>query len=419
MSSRSVRMLLAAATAFITAACGGVDVIEDVRPMTLADRAAGNPTAALGPGDTAYVAWIETQDDVQSVYVARLDAAGRGAPVRVNDVPGDAAPHDQAPPQVATGPNGAVYVAWQNNVHVPGRRFPASNLRFARSRDGGRTFEPAIFVNDDAHDAPSSHTFHDIAVAPDGTIHISWIDGRERTRAESAAPRHAAPAGHHGMHAGDLPGSDVRVATSVDGGATFNAGVVVHRNVCPCCRTALAVSRGGRLAVSFRSADRDIRDIHVALSDDSGQTFGAPLRVHEDGWQVESCPHAGAALAFDRDGALHVAWYTGAESRQGLWYARLNGDAGFGEPAPLLAGGWVPASQVKLAADPAGRVWIVWDDRRAEEPTVHVALADAAGVRALPFTASGRSPAVAAGDRVLIAWQDGDGAAARVLRYRE
>jgi hypothetical protein len=50
-------------------------------------------------------------------------------PVRVNDIEGDAAPHLQAPAQVAAGPGGAVYVAWTNATLIEGRRFPASDLR--------------------------------------------------------------------------------------------------------------------------------------------------------------------------------------------------------------------------------------------------------------------------------------------------
>jgi DNA-binding beta-propeller fold protein YncE len=153
-----------------TPAIGGV--------MTIAEQAAGNPTVAADPrGGAGYVAWIRTADGASDVFLARLDGEGaRGAPVRVNDRAGDAAPHEQAPAQVAVGPDGAVYVLWQNNTKIEGRRFPASDLRFARSTDGGRTFSPAVTVNDDAGGIPSSHTFHDVAVGADGTVWISWID---------------------------------------------------------------------------------------------------------------------------------------------------------------------------------------------------------------------------------------------------
>ena len=402
-----MRRALSALT-LITTACSapsgdGVDVV-------LTDKGAGNPTVAIdAEHGTAYAAWIETADTSSNVYLAVIGNGRRGEPVRVNDMLGDAAPHEQAPPQVEVGPKGEVYVVWQNNTVIPGRRFPASNLRFAQSSDGGRTFERAVFVNDDALGLPSSHTFQDMAVAPNGTIYVSWIDGRTRAHAEAAGT------GAHAGHGSPMPGSEVRVARSTDGGRTFTAGVVVHRDVCPCCRTTLAIAPDGTVAVAFRSSTDNVRDIVVVRSTD-GESFGEPIVVHRDGWIVESCPHAGASLAFDGDGRMHIAWYTGAEERQGLWYARSAADgAAFEEPQPLQTGGWVPVSQVKLAADYDGDVWIAWDDRREEESGVRLAVARNGAVRKVSAQIAGTSPAVAAADGVVLGWQNESSAAVRVI----
>src|SRR5690606_29455167 len=136
-----------------------------------------------------YVAWVGEGEYGFDVFVASAPAGEGtfGPPVRVNDLPGDAAPHEQAPAQVATGPGGEIYVLWQNNTVVEGRRFPASDLRFAASSNGGHTFTSTRTVNDDAGGLPSSHTFHDMVVAPDGTIVVSWIDSRDPDRAAAAA----------------------------------------------------------------------------------------------------------------------------------------------------------------------------------------------------------------------------------------
>src|SRR5690606_37174171 len=171
-------------------------------PLMVADASATRPTLALAPdGGGAWVAWVSdgASSDVWVRHVA-ADGTADPAPVRVNDVPGDAAPHGQAPARVAAGPEGHVYVTWQNNQIVEGRAFPASDLRFARSTDGGRTFEPAIFVNDDAGGPAASHTFHDMVVGPDGTVIVSWIDGRRA-----------------------LSDPDIRLAASRDGGASFGS----------------------------------------------------------------------------------------------------------------------------------------------------------------------------------------------------
>lgn len=382
--------------------------------MTLAEHAAGNPTAAVDPrGGTGFVAWIAAEGGAPNVYLARVDPGGATeAPVRVNDKAGDAAPHEQAPAQVAAGPDGAVYVLWQNNVKVPGRRFPASDLRFARSVDGGRTFSPAITVNDDAGGVPSSHTFHDLAVAPDGTVWVSWIDSRAKDAARAARPRpaSAAPAGHGHKHMGDddLPPSEIRIARSTDGGRTFGPGVVVDTAPCPCCRTSLAFGADGSVYLGWRKEyGGDVRDVVVARLAAGEAAFSAPVRVHADAWVFPACPHSGPSLAVDARGRVHVGWYTGREGRQGLWYARSD-DLGrtFGTPAALVTGEDVPPSQVALSAYGA-EVLAAWDDRPSQGRRVALARIGADGAMVRMEGGSGRIPSMEArGDGALVAWHD-------------
>jgi hypothetical protein len=385
--------------------------------VTVAEGAAGNPTSAVDPrGGTGYVAWIASAEGALNVFLARVGAEGRTeAPVRVNDRPGDAAPHEQAPAQVAAGPDGAVYVLWQTNVKVPGRRFPASDLRLARSADGGRTFSPAVTVNDDAGGVPSSHTFHDLAVAADGTVWVSWIDSRAKDAARAARPRSAAPpaAGGHGhKHMGDdadLPPSEIRVAKSTDGGRTFGASLVVDTAPCPCCRTSLAFGPDGAVYLAWRKEyGGDVRDVVVARLGAGDAAFSAPVRVHEDAWVFPACPHTGPSLAVDARGRVHVGWYTGREGRQGLWYARSD-DAGrtFGAPVALVTGADVTPSQVALSADGDG-VLAAWDDRPSREGRrIALARIGAEGGMVRVQGGEGRIPALEARDgAALVAWHD-------------
>lgn len=396
---------------------GGAGMMALGAAVTVAEHAAGNPTAAVDPRDgTGYVSWIATEGGVSTVYLSRLGADGEPGPaVRVNDRPGDAAPHEQAPAQVAIGQDGGVYVLWQNNVKVPGRRFPASDLRFARSTDGGRTFAPAITVNDDAGGIPSSHTFHDLAVAPDGTVWVSWIDSRAKDAARAARPRPAqpAPAAVHGhKHMGDdenLPPSEIRVARSTDGGRTFGPGMVVDTAPCPCCRTTLAFGADGAVYVAWRKEyGGDVRDVVVAKLAAGGSGFSPPVRVHADAWVFPACPHTGPSLAVDGRGRVHVGWYTGQEGRQGLWYASSDdGGRSFGAPAALAVGPDVPPSQVALSAD-GDEVLMAWDDRPAQGVR-HVALArvTASGEMVRMESVQGRIPALDAHSRgALLAWHD-------------
>ena len=354
----------------------------------------------------AYILRTGNQADV---YLSHLDAKGAlmGPRVRVNHVAGEAAGHAQAPPQVAVGPDGTVYVAWLTQRAVEGRRFPASDIRLARSEDGGKTFQPAIMVNEEAG-IPTSHHFHNLAVGPDGTVYVSWLDATARDRAALNAkltPSHH----HHGGAASDedpLPGTELHVARSIDGGRSFDPGVVVARGTCQCCRTALAVSQTGILFVGWRHIfEGRIRDIALARSADGGRTFSEPVIVHEDAWMIDGCPHSGPAISVEAAGGVHVVWYTGADGREGVYHA-FSEDAGqsFGPSTALTIN--VPVAQVSAAPAARRGAWLAWEHPlrdRVYVLRVEGSVADASMADSL----SGRAPAVAtAGTLTAFTWTD-------------
>lgn len=373
---------------------------------TLVATGASVPTVAMDPsGEHGFAAWVAGTD----VFAAGLEG---GAPVRVNDVAGDAAPHEQAPAQVAVGPRGQVYVLWQNNTAIEGRKYPASDLRFSRSEDRGRTWSPAVTVNSDREGPRSSHTFHDLMAGPDGTLYASWIDGRARDSVRATHSPAPQSEGHH--HDASLPGSQVRVARSTDGGRTWSAEMVVDGDVCPCCRTSLAMGPDGSVYVAWRKVFAgDVRDPVVARLRPGADRFDAPVRVHADGWVFPGCPHAGPSIAVSSAGVVHVTWYTGRQGRQGLWHAAADASLGFGSPESVLTAEWVPPSQAALAAD-GEEVFAVWDDRRAADAQPGYGVLGGAVEQ---LGGAGRSPAIAAaGGRVVVAWVDGGAVRVREAR---
>lgn len=346
--------------------CGGEGAAPAAPPadgaLLVADEGR-NPTVAEDPRTgAAYVAWAVPGEAGADVFVARVEGEVVSAPVRVNAEAGGAATHDQAPPQVAVGPDGVVYVAYLVQTDVPGRRFPASELRVARSADGGRSFEAPVRPHADAG-FPTSHHFHALAVAADGTVYVSWLDGAAQDRYEAVHP--PAEGDAHAHHAASGPGTEVHVARSTDGGRSFEPSVVVAQGTCQCCRTALATDADGAVYVAWRHIypggdGPTIRDVAVARSTDGGATFSAPARVHADGWRLDGCPHAGPALAVDGAGRLHAAWFTGAEGRMGAYHAVADEGFAFGPPRPLS--GETAGPHLALAADAGGAVWAVWED---------------------------------------------------------
>ena len=347
-----------------SAGCGGEAVLPTFETVhiNLDSGEVSRPTVAVSPdGKAVFWTWIRKDSDGWNVYVSRLsdDGLTRMEPVRVNHTDGNANPHAQAPAQISMGADGNVYVAWTNSTYISGRRFPASDLLFSRSTDGGHTWTAEQAINSDAGGEPSGHTFHNMIALADGTLLVSWIDSRERDRADGAVSTSASDMNHASesasgqesahmhemrheaaMTANGRPiGSQIRVARSTDGGVSFVETAIVDHTACPCCRTNLAVSSDGVVYLTWRHEfENGARDPVVARSDDGGLTFTSPVRVSNDNWVIEACPHAGPGLSADADGSVTVSWYTAADSGIGLFQAQsLDGGKSF-QPRELLIG---------------------------------------------------------------------------------
>jgi hypothetical protein len=296
------------------------------------------PAVAALPGGATLLGWVAQEGDANNVYVASAAGAPR---VRVNPDGVSVDSLHQAP-SLAAGPGGEVYVAWSSRKPVPTGGLFASDLQLSRSLDGGRTFEAPLRVNEDR---PLSHSFEGLAVAPDGTVLVAWIDTRDgadkpRTWLARIAER----------------GSRVSQVARLDDAET-----------CVCCRIDVATGGKGAVAVLWRKVfPGSIRDMVVGLSHDGGRTFPAPALVHDDRWHITACPHRGGNVALDGQGRVYAAWYT--EGRGGtpdMLFAVAESRGRFGAPRHLhTAPGTVP-DHVRLAVDARGRAVVVWEDMTA------------------------------------------------------
>ena len=130
-----------------------------------------------------YLAYVERKGGFSNVMLQHSSQSGGfSAPVRVNSRAGDGAVRNENPPKIAVGPDNEVYVVWASE-----RERWKGNIRFARSMNGGKTFEPAIDLNSDASQRPISRAFQSIAVDAKGRIFVVWIDERNKTATDRGA----------------------------------------------------------------------------------------------------------------------------------------------------------------------------------------------------------------------------------------
>ena len=222
--------------------------------------------------------------------------------MRVNPEPERIAADGENRPKLAFGKHGEVYVSWTQSLDVPF----AGHVRFAHSRDGGKTFSTPITVNDDR--APISHRFDSLIVDGAGRVHLVWLDKRAK---DAAGGAYAGIALYH--------------AVSTDGGKSFSANRKLADHTCECCRIALALDTDGVPVALWRHVfDKNTRD-HALLRLDGVSPM---MRASHDDWRVDGCPHHGPALSIGPDGAYHLAWFTGAPGRAGAFYYRRSHDRG-------------------------------------------------------------------------------------------
>ena len=284
------------------------------------------------------VAWAAQEGHANQLYLLLPDET---TPRRVNpDRLGVEALHH--PPRLAITPGGGpMYVSWSSEKPKPEGTLFASDLRLSRSVDGGRTFEAPLRVNEDR---PISHSFDGLAVAADGTVLVTWIDGHE-----------------------GRPDPATWLARVVDGGTRVESIRKVGDDTCVCCRVDAAVGPADSVALAWRRVfPGDIRDMVMAVSRDGGRTFGDARLVSADHWKINACPHRGGAVGLDAKGRVYMSWYTeGSDIRPDLKFAVSADGQRFGPPKRLHTSATSIPDQARMAVDPAGRAVIVWEESTA------------------------------------------------------
>jgi hypothetical protein len=389
MSSASERgMTFGVLLALAAMACSPTDAprFGDAERLSSSTTVGTAPMFAVSPAGVEAAAWVSAPAGGNDgrLYVSRDGAA----PIELRDSLGVIEPHGEAPPKLAYSPDGGLNALYVVAKEVPGRRFPASALRFVRSVDGVKWSEPVTVTDDSAF---GSHNFHALYAAPDGALYASWLDGR----------------------AGK---STVFMTRSTDGGKSWKPNVrVTAGEACPCCRTAMASSKDGSLYLAWRQVfPGNVRDVVVARSDDRGATWREPVRAHADNWVFDGCPHAGPSLQVDGAGRVHIAWWTGKQGAAGVWYARSeDGARTFSAPVPLGVAEFSRPAHVQLALGGRDRLIAAWDDGTLATPRIVVRTSKNGGdgwTDAVALSDSGRVagfPVVAAqGDRVTVAWSE-------------
>ena len=333
-----------------------------------------DPALAVDPvtGDLL-LSWVGGDSTGWALYFARSTDQGKtwSAPASVTNPEERIRPQGESSPRLVAASEGRIALAWVGVVEVPGRKWPATEIRLAHSDDGGVTWSGPTTLNDDTTRSPAGHQFHGAAWRGDSGLVVSWLDEREGAALEvhhgEASPTAGDPT--------DEPDAVIYTAASPDFGRTWEpSNRLMWGQVCPCCRVTLARGPDGGVVSAWRKHyPGNIRDV-VTASLGEGEV-AEPVRVNQDNWVYPGCPYTGPGVSVDSSGASHVVWYMGKEGQAGVYYQRVLAQQEASEaPVALIQARTLPSAHTTVAALPGGRALAAYDRTETGERAVSVSL---------------------------------------------
>lgn len=284
------------------------------------------------------------------VWVSFSEDAGQhfSPEVAVNATPMKVAADAEARPKIAAASNGHLYLSWTESLKKPF----AGYIWFARSIDGGKSFETPYIVHQDR--AEITHRYDALHVTADDVITVAWVDKRDLLAAKAAGKPY--------------DGAAIYYAVSTDHGKSFAREKKLADSSCECCRIAMAGKSDGTVAVLWRhvfaGSERDHAMGEINRPGSGMSATPAIIRASYGRWKIDGCPHHGAALAVGEGFGYHLAYFDGAGDKPGLRLVRMDGEAWVTTPPRRIG------DPEKNAGHPAllsvgEKVWLAWQERHS------------------------------------------------------
>ncbi|GLX78768.1 lipoprotein [Thalassotalea insulae] len=291
-------------------------------------------TSAVAPDGKIWRVWSQQQ---QLFYQVSSNDGQHFAPaIKVDIAPEEISSRGENRVKIAFDRQGGIYLSWASPRE---KRFTA-DIRFSYSLDNGQSFAVATTINDDG--LLAGHSFNEMQVSDSGKVSLIWLDSRDKVLAADKSA---------------VNGSSIYFAEGWPrkNDLAFNNQRLVS-GTCQCCRLAFDTNQQGEAALLWRHIyQQNTREFALLTLDGKKE----PVKVSDDRWQINGCPHQGGALSIDRNNRYHMTWYNQGEKGKGIFYA-YSDDQGSHLSQPLAFG-----NNGKNAAHPhmlswKNRVDIVW-----------------------------------------------------------
>lgn len=398
MSSRSVvtvRLAALCGCLALTGACQSAPAAEaPVGMVSMLESPAGQgsaePNLATGPDGRVYLSWLEpAADSAFELRFAALDG-DRWSEPRTIARGSDWFVNWADFPSIVVLPDGrlAAHYLQRNPSAEKGYHY---DVRIVQSADGGASWSEPVMPHRDG--VPAEHGFVSLFAARGDSLGAVWLDGRKS----------------HPKHGGTQEMTLRYTTLAADG--SLGTEVVVDQRICDCCQTSLAHASSGPVVVYRDRTTDEIRDIYVTRLVNGAWTEGRP--VHRDNWNIAACPVNGPSVSADGD-RVAVAWFTAARDTAKVQIA-FSDDAGAAFGAPIRVDAGEPAGRVDVELLPEGGALVSWIERVGSDAAeVRARYVGPTGEMGQPITvasssgerASGFPRMVRAGDRIVFAWTE-------------
>jgi hypothetical protein len=297
-----------------------------------------DPTVAMLKDGTSGVAWVDNRR--RDVLFRAFDAdAGRprSAPVNVSRSPNVFS----WLPRVAMTANDRVYALWQEIVFSGGSH--GGEAFFARSLDGGAHFEEPLNLSQSQAGVGKGRLTAD-----------RWDNGSLALAVDGRGTILTAFTEYEGA---------LRFTRSTDGGASFAPPrQIAGSHYGPARGPSLAAGAGEAIYLAWAVGDLPDANIHLAVSDDGGGSFGEPRVVHQTSGHSDA-----PSLVADNRGRVHLVYGespSGPQGRREVVYTWAEAEGLTFTPGRIVSGELGTnegAGFPSITVDEHDRLFILWE----------------------------------------------------------
>ena len=351
-----------------------------------------------------------------AVFAVSWIAAARTAAAEIRELPTPAAA-GSGQPSLFAADDGRVFLSWIER-QGDGRHA----LRFSVWR--GESWSAARLVAEGRHWFVNWADFPSVIATPDGTLVAHWlvksgpasyaydvhvassIDGGKTWSAPLVPHRDGTETEHGFVSLVPAPDGSLAAAwldgreTAPEGSAPAKSGAMTLRyahfspagklsrealldaRVCDCCQTSAAVTAEGPVVVYRDRSASEQRDISIVRLREG--RWSEPRAVFDDGWQIQGCPVNGPSVAADGR-RLAVAWFTAANDVPRVKLA-FSQDAGGSFQEPVVVDDGSPLGRVRTVLLEDGSALVSWVEGGAAGSSLRLRRVGAGGEKGPAIT---------------------------------